>query len=79
MEVKNLKAYLANKGITLKDFCESLDCDDGHLSKIMHGHKTASHRLAKDVREATEGLIELKTRVRKKDLKKMQKSKQERT
>lgn len=67
MKVTNLKAWLANIDMTLKDFCEIIDCDDKHMSKIMHGHKNASHRLAKDVREATSGLIQLNTRLRKRD------------
>lgn len=72
MEVTNLKAYLANIGLTLKDFCEIIDIDDKHMSKIIHGHKNAGHRLAKDVREMTDGIILLKTRVRKRDLKRHQ-------
>ncbi len=74
MEVRNLKAYLANIGMTLKDFCEIIDCDDKHMSKIMNGHKNAGHRLAKDVRLATDGLINLKTRIRKRDLKRQNRS-----
>lgn len=72
MQVENLKAYLANIGMTLKDFCEIIDCDDKHMSKVMHGHRTASHRLAKDVREVTSGLICLKTRMRKRDIRRQQ-------
>lgn len=76
MQVTNLKAYLANIGLSLKDFCEIIDCDDKHMSKIMHGHKNASHRLAKDVREATDGLIQLQTRLRKRDIKRQQQQQQ---
>ncbi len=78
MEVSNLKSYLANIDMTLKDFCEIIDCDDKHMSKLMHGRANASHRLAKDVREATDGLIHLKVRDRKKDQRKReQQQKQE--
>lgn len=72
MQVENLKSYLANIGMTLKDFCELIDCDDKHMSNIIHGKKMASHRLAKDVKEATSGLISLPTRPRKRDLKRQQ-------
>jgi len=70
MQVSNLKSYLANIDMTLKDFCEIIDCDDKHMSKLMHGKANASHRLAKDVCQATDGLIKLKVRDRKKDQKK---------
>lgn len=77
MKVENLKAYLANINMTLKDFCEIIDCDDKHMSKVMHGHKMAGHRLAKDVKEVTGGLIALNTRMRKRDIRKQQKQQQE--
>lgn len=76
MQVENLKAWLANIGMTLKDFCEIIDCDKKYLSKIMNGHRNAGHRLAKDIREATAGVIILKTRVRKKDQEKDQEQQQ---
>lgn len=59
MKVSNLKAYLANIGMTIKDFCVIIDCDHKYLSKIMTGKAKASHRLAKDIKEATDGLIVL--------------------
>jgi len=76
MQVTNLKAYLANIGISLKDFCEIIDCDIKHMSKVMHGKRLAGHRLAKDVRQATSGLIHLNTRVRKRDQKRNQQQEQ---
>lgn len=72
MEVTNLKAYLANIGMSLKDFCELIDIDDKHMSHVMHGKKTAGHRLAKDVREITSGVVSLNTRMRKRDQKRNQ-------
>lgn len=75
MQVKNLKGYLATVGMTLKDFCEMLDCDDKHMSKVMNGHVTAGHRLAKDVKHATGGVIELQVRLRKRDLRMQEKQK----
>ncbi len=76
MEVCNLKAYLANIGLSLRDFCEIIDCDDKHMSKVMNGHKNAGHRLAKDVKQATNGLIQLPTRFRKRDQRRQQKQQQ---
>lgn len=65
MKVCNLKSYLANIGMTLKHFCEIIDCDDKHMSRVMNGKKNASRRLAKDILEATSGVIKLETRIRK--------------
>ena len=70
MIVSNLKAYLANIGMSLKDFCEIVDCDHKYMSNVMSGRKKCSHRLAKDVKEATGGLILLETAPRKRDQKK---------
>lgn len=72
MEVLNLKAYLANIGMKLKDFCEILDVNDKYMSKIMNGHRHAGHRLAKDVRLATDNIIHLRTKMRRRDLRKLQ-------
>ena len=69
MEVQNLKAWCANIGMTIQDFCQIIDCDKRHMSHIINGKARAGHRLAKDVREATSGLVNLETRVRKKDQK----------
>lgn len=62
MEKMNLKAYLANKGMTQRDFCKIIDCDEVHFSYVMRGKKQAGRRLAKDIKNATGGLIELPTR-----------------
>lgn len=77
MEVSNLKSYLANIGVTLKDFCEIVECDDKYMSKLMHGKANAGHRLARDVNKATDGLVQLKVRDRKKDNAKTKDKKEE--
>jgi len=69
MEVQNIRAYLANIGMTLKDFSESIGTTPTYISAIDKGTKRASARLAKDICAATNGIIKLKTRVRKKNLK----------
>jgi len=77
MEVENLKAYLANINMTVKDFCEILECDNKHLSRIMNGKQSPGKRLAKDIRLATNGIIDLKVSPRKKEKKEQQQQKQE--
>lgn len=69
MQVKNLRAYLANIEMSIKDFSEIIECDPSHLSRVMSGKVMPSPRLARDIRTATSGLIEFKTRVRKKNQK----------
>lgn len=65
MKVTNLKAYLANIGMKMKDFCESIDCDQGYLSHILSTGKPVGRRLSRDIENATNGIIKLKTRQRK--------------
>lgn len=67
MEVKNLKAYLANIDMTLRDFSEIIDCSPEHLSRVVKGKVMASPRLARDIRLATSGLIEPISRSRKRN------------
>jgi len=66
MEVNNLKSYLANIGMTHRAFCEKIDCNEAYLSSIINGGVKAGRRLAKDVFEATDGLIVLPTKPRRK-------------
>ena len=65
MQVNNLKAYLANIGMTLRQFCEIIDIQEQHMSAIIHGKRMPGPRLAKDVFQATDGLISLPHRPRK--------------
>ncbi len=69
MEVQNLKAFLANKGMTFKEFCQQIDCNYAYLGNVVAGRNYAGRRLARDVCNATQGIVKLKTRIRKKDLK----------
>ena len=68
MEIKNLKAYLANIDMTLRDFSEIIECSPEHLSRVVKGKTMASPRLAKDIREATSGLINPTSRSRKRNI-----------
>ncbi len=62
MEVKNLRAYLANIGMTLKEFAKRIDCNYPHLTRILSGYCYPSRGLARDIYEATGGVIRLETR-----------------
>jgi len=62
----NLKAYLANVGMTMTQFCEKIDCDRCYLSLVSSGKKMPGRRLAQDIYEATNGVINLSTKPRKK-------------
>ena len=72
MEVNNLKAYLANIGMSIQDFGVIIDCDGKYLSRIIHGKSYPSRRLAKDIRVATDGIVNLPTRPRNPDKKQQQ-------
>ena len=61
----NLKAYLANVGMTMTEFCKKINCQRTYLSTICSGKAYAGRRLAKDIFEATNGMIRLATRPRK--------------
>ena len=77
MTGKDLKDYLASIGMTIKDFCHIIDCNEKHMSRIINGHLPAGARLAKEVYQATSGKVKLKTSVRKKHLKKEKKDRQQ--
>lgn len=66
MEVKNLKAYLANVNITFSEFCEMIGYDLGYMSRVIHNKCKPSERLAKEVSKATSGVIRLDYTPRKK-------------
>lgn len=57
MEIENLKAFLANKGISFKTFSNMLDIDQAYLSRIAHGHQIPGKRLQKQIEELTGGVI----------------------
>ena len=57
MEIMNLKAYLANINLKIKDFCELIDCDPCFISSVMHGKKYVSKKLQQKVYEVTDGQV----------------------
>ena len=59
MEVQNLRAYLANIGMTMRDFAQVIECSPMYLSHVMAGRRKIGKRLARDIRQATDGIIDL--------------------
>ena len=62
MEVKNLRAYLANVDMSLKEFAKKIDCNYPHLSRILSGYSYPSRGLSRDIYEATGGIIKIPTK-----------------
>jgi DNA-binding XRE family transcriptional regulator len=58
MELK-LKAYLANIGMTLKEFAVLVDANPHYLSMISGGKIKPSRRLAKEIEAATHGNVKI--------------------
>lgn len=54
----NLKAYLANKNITLKEFAVKVGCHPHYLSMIGKGRHYPGKRLLSVLKEETEGLVD---------------------
>jgi len=61
MEITNLKSYLAECKMTIRQFCEILGCSSEYMSRVYQGKKTCGKRLARDVFELTEGIVKLPT------------------
>ncbi len=62
MEVQNLKAYLANVGMTMQQLSEKVECNTRYLTRLATGELTPSKRLARDIYQATGGVVKLKTK-----------------
>lgn len=57
MEVSNLKAYLANIGMSIKEFADKVECHQKYISTLMSGKNFPSKRLQRDIHIATGGII----------------------
>lgn len=55
----NLKAYLAEKNMTIKDFSILIGVRNTYLSAIIHGHYKPSARLSKSIEHHTGGKVRL--------------------
>ena len=60
MEIRTIKAYLAEHGMTMKEFAEKLEVNRSYLSRIASGSIAPSSRLARDINRLTNGVIDLK-------------------
>ncbi len=52
-----LKSYLAEIGMTVKDFSSLVECNYRYLSRIMNGHIKPGKRLAKEIEDITGGQV----------------------
>jgi transcriptional regulator with XRE-family HTH domain len=53
----NLKVYLANNDMTMRDFCSRINYDPRYLSLIMNGHKIPGRKLAEQIENLTNGQV----------------------
>lgn len=74
MQVTNLRAYLCEIGMTVKDFCEIIEYNHMYVSGVLNGKRLATHRLAREISRATGGIVQIKAAPRKKDQKQQQDS-----
>ena len=61
----NLKAYLANIGMTMTEFCNKIECNRSYMSQVSSGKTLPGRRLAKEISNATGGIINLQTKTKK--------------
>ncbi len=54
-----LKSYLADIGMTVKDFSSLVQCNYRYMSRIMNGHVKPGKRLAQDIEDLTDGQVKL--------------------
>ena len=54
-----LREYLFYNQISVTDFSKQIECSRAYLSGIIHGTRTPSKRLAKDIEAATNGKVKI--------------------
>ena len=62
MQITNLRSYLVQIGMPVREFAKKIACNRCYLSRLITGDAYASPRLAKDIFEATGGVIRMPTR-----------------
>lgn len=62
MQVSNLRSYLAETGMSIKQLSEMIEYNPEYIRQIARGHALPSHRLARDILKATNGVVKLKTK-----------------
>lgn len=65
MEVQNLKSYLANVGMTMKQFGDLINYNPHYIRQVAIGKITPSFRMARDIRNATNGIVDLQAQTKK--------------
>ena len=54
-----LKSYLADIGMTVKDFSSLVQCNYRYMSRLMNGHAKPGKRLNQDIVDLTDGQVNL--------------------
>ena len=54
-----LKSYLAEIGMSVKEFSALVGCNYRYMSRIMNGHTMPGKRLKKNIEDLTCGQVEL--------------------
>lgn len=62
MQVSNLRSYLAETGMSIKQLSEMIEYNPEYIRQIARGHALPSHRLARDILKVTNGVVKLKTK-----------------
>ncbi len=65
MEVSNLRSYLAETGMSIKQLSEMISYNPEYIRQIARGHASPSHRLARDILKVTNGVVKLQTKAKK--------------
>ncbi len=65
MEVQNLKSYLANVGMTMKQFGDLINYNPDYIRHVSSGKILPSFRMARDIRNATGGIVDLEAQTKK--------------
>ena len=55
----NLRMYLAEQNLKVKDFSKLVGCNENYLSRISHNRILPSKRLAKEIERVTEGKVKI--------------------
>jgi ribosome-binding protein aMBF1 (putative translation factor) len=65
MQVSNLRSYLAETGISIKQLSEMINYNAEYLRQIARGSVSPSHRLARDIFNVTGGVVKLQAKTKK--------------
>ncbi len=66
MEVTHLRAYLAEKQLTMKQFCKLIDRNEVYIAAVIRGSRQCGYKTARDIEAATDGIIKIEHNPRRK-------------